>query len=246
MVYFLAMTFYQSSVKALGGGKKKRKFDFKKKYDEAFGYGEYEREGKDPYYVDGVPEFEGDYKVYFDCYKYGKYDNKAKLRLWYDRNGDGEYSGKKELIGKSKKKLDKQCAEYCHDLEYGSLTIRYDTVKYYAKGKYQKAKYKEAYKDGEDGYGYKKAYKKVKKYDDYGDKYYVKKYYKKYYKEQLDYAKINLKAYYYKENVGEYEDYGYHGEDGGNEYDYDKKACKTYFIVKKDRYLDNFADAMGI
>ena len=226
-------------------GNKKRQYDFKKRYDKAFGYGEYEREGKDPYYVDGVSDFGGDYKVYFDCYKYGKYDNKAKLRLWYDRNGDGRYSGKKELIGKSRR-LSKECAEYCHDLDKGSLKIKYDLEKNYAKGKYEKREFREAYKGGEDGYGYKKAYKKVKKYDEYGDKYYEKKAYKKYYKEEVDRAKINLTAYYYKENVGEYDDYGYGGEGDGGEYDYDKKKCKTYFIVKKDRYLDNFADAMGV
>ena len=211
-------------------------------YKKAFGYGENGGDSGGPMLIGGA-NFDGVNGVYFDCYKYGKNDKNAKLRMFYDRNGDGEYSGKSELIGLSKK-LDKKCAKYCDDFEKGSLKMRYDLERVYAKGGYEKRLFKEAYKDGEDGYGYTKATKRVKKYDEYGDKYYENKVYKKWYKDEIDCVKIDLKAYYYKKVVNEYDDYGY-GGDGGDGYDYKKKDCETFFKVGKEKYLDNLVDALG-
>ena len=241
-----------------------------KYYRRAFGYlEEYNREPGDPVHIDDVSLLQGDYKTYFDCYKYGKNDQKVKLRFFYDRNGDGEYSGKEEMLGYSKK-LDKKCVEYCHDLYKGDLRLKwkiskdyaegeeekrqykeyykkgvygFESEKNYGKNKWQRRKIKQAYKDGEYGYGF----KRVKKVDKYGEKSFTKKYYEKeYYKYQLDYGKVKLVSpYYEKVAVDEYEGYGSAGYgDAGDGYEYVKRKCKTSFVIKS-KYLDNFADAIG-
>ena len=130
------MTFTASKINSSGINLKEGRYS--KFYKKAFGYlEEYNREPGDPVYIDGVSELQGEYKTYFDCYKYGKYDDKVKLRFFYDRNGDGEYSGKDEFLGYSKK-LNEKCAEYCHDLTKGSIKLRWKIGKDYADGEKEK------------------------------------------------------------------------------------------------------------
>ena len=232
--FFLGLTFDMAqssqgqSIYAQGKKGGCEEGEFYKKYKKAFGYGDdYEASGG-THLIDGA-NFDGEYDVYFDCYKKGK---KTRLRMWMDKNGDGEYSGEGEFIAYSGY-LNKTCAKYCKDFEKGYLKVSYDVVKDYAKGKKEKKSYARAYKDGDDCYGY----KKVKAYDEYGDKYYKKKYYKC----GIDYVKLELKAYYYKEVCDEYDD-GYGG------YDYkcedEKKSCKATFKIDKYDYLNNYETAI--
>jgi len=202
----------------------------KERYKKAFGYGEGGGDSDGATLIDGA-NFDGKYGVYFDCYKKGK---KTHLRMFVDKNGDGEYSGENEFIAYSRK-LNQECANYCEDLDKGSLTMTYDIVKNYSED--SQRDYKRAYRNGEDGYGFTR--EKVS--DGYGGYYYEKTYYK----EEIDCVKIGLKSYYYKEVCKEYDDYGY--GDGGKyeECDYEKKKCKTVFKIDGPDYLENFEMALG-
>ena len=104
-----------------------KKNQVKEKYKKAFGYGEGGGGSDGPTLIDGA-NFDGKYGVYFDCYKKGR---KTHLRMFVDKNGDGEYSGKNEFLAYSRK-LNNECAKYCEDLEKGSLTMTYDIVKDYS------------------------------------------------------------------------------------------------------------------
>ena len=222
---------------------KLKKGKFTKYYRRAFGYfEEYDREPGDPVHINNVAPLQGgEYKTYFDCYKYGKYDQKVKLRFFYDRNGDGEYSGKEELLGYSKK-LDKKSAKYCHDLKKGHLRLSWKISKDYAEGKQEKKLYRKYYKKDVYGFDFQKNYgknkwqkKKIKEaYEDgkYGYGFKKGKYYEKqYFKYQLDYGNIKLLSFYYEGDA----------DDG---YEYVKRKCRTTFKVKS-KYLDTFADAIG-
>jgi len=204
--------------------------DYKKK--QKFGYGGGDSDG--PTSLDGAT-FGGEYGVYFDCYKKGK---KTYLRMFVDKNGDGEYSGENEFIAYSKK-LNKHCAKYCEELDKGKLIVSYDVVKEYASGRKEKKQYEQAYKDGDDCYGF----KEVKVDDGYGGYDYKKKYYKC----KIDYAKVKVKSYFYKKVCKEYYDYDYGYGDGGDckKYEDQKQKCNTVFKINGYDYLENFETALG-
>jgi len=178
--------------------------------------------------------FDGDYKVYFDCYKKG---GKTKLRLWLDKNGDGEYSGNGEFIASSRK-LNDECAKNCEDLR-GDIIIEHDIVRNYAKGKAEKREFKKAYERDEDCYFFKKKTKEVEKYDEYGEIYHEEKTTKKWYKCEIKSAKIKLRAYYDRELCEKHDD-GYGGYEKRCNYSYD---CATSFKIDED-YLNNYETAI--